>query len=176
MVPEIASDNLRESNGFWDQKKVWVNNVRLRFCKRKDMPETLIIVDELGNLNQEYFKRPHGMEVEEERKWGDAEKLLLVQGIEKYGIGHFREVSDNLLPEWSANDLRVKTIRIIGRQNLQLYKDWKGNSEDIKHEYERNKKIGTELDCWKGGVLVYDDDGKVLKAILDSNDADPPFK
>ncbi|OMJ21017.1 hypothetical protein AYI69_g556 [Smittium culicis] len=66
------------------------------------MPETHIMIDDAGNLNQEYFKRPHGAEFEEaeERKWGDKEKKLLVEGLEQYGIGHFREISDHLLPEW----------------------------------------------------------------------------
>ncbi|PVU90409.1 hypothetical protein BB559_002389 [Furculomyces boomerangus] len=116
------------------------------------------------------------MEEEQERKWGEDEKMKLIKGLELYGIGHFREISENLLPNWSGNDLRVKCMRLIGRQNLQLYKEWKGTADDITHEYERNKAIGMKLDTWKGGVLVYDDDGLVLSAIEESNKLDPPFK
>ena len=66
----------------------------------------------------------------------------------------------------STNDLRVKCIRLIGRQNLQLYRDWKGNADDVNREYEANKEIGLKYKSWKQGVLVYDDAGKVEKALL----------
>lgn len=56
-------------------------------------------------------------------------------------------------------------MRLVGRQNLQEYKDWKGNEEDIKAEYERNKEIGIKCGAWKGGVLVSDDKGLVEKMI-----------
>lgn len=59
----------------------------------------------------------------------------------------------------------MKCIRLIGRQNLQLYRDWKGNAEDIMREYEANKEIGLKYGAWKQGVLVYDDEGNVEKAL-----------
>jgi hypothetical protein len=62
--------------------------------------------------------------------------------------------------------LRVKTIRIIGRQNLQLYKDWKGNADAIAKEYEFNKTVGLKFGTWKQGCLVYDDDGLVEQELL----------
>lgn len=65
----------------------------------------------------------------------------------------------------TPQELRLKTIRLIGRQNLQLYKNWKGSEEDIKREYERNKAIGLKFGCWKNNCLVYDDDGKVLNEL-----------
>ena len=65
----------------------------------------------------------------------------------------------------SAQDLRVKTMRLIGRQNLQLYKDWKGDVDAIKKEYEKNKRIGLKTGMWKAGTLVYDEKEVVLKMI-----------
>ena len=56
-------------------------------------------------------------------------------------------------------------MRLIGRQNLQLYKEWKGDENAIKMEYEKNKDIGLKTGMWKAGTLVYDDDGVVLKMI-----------
>jgi hypothetical protein len=56
-------------------------------------------------------------------------------------------------------------MRMMGRQNLQLYKDWKGNEKDIAREYELNKAIGLKYGAWKGGTLVADDEGLVAKAI-----------
>ncbi|KAJ3295231.1 hypothetical protein HK104_002892 [Borealophlyctis nickersoniae] len=149
------------------EKQQWINAMRLKFCVRKEFEITKNIVHEDGTLNQDYFRPPKGTKLhqEEARRWTDKERNLLIKGIEKHGIGHFREISEELLPDWSGNDLRVRTIRLIGRQNLQLYKDWKGREEDIKAEYERNKEIGMRLGAWKAGVLVYDDDGKVLEAL-----------
>ncbi|KAJ2756555.1 hypothetical protein GGH94_002433 [Coemansia aciculifera] len=167
-APNIASPE------FWCQKQEWVKTMRLRFSRRPEFPDTHGIVDDEGMLNQEYFQPPKDALPQTERKWGDEEKRKLLEGIEKYGIGHFREISDNLLPDWSGNDLRMKTIRVIGRQNLQLYKDWKGDSEAVQREYERNKDIGLQHGTWKGGALVYDDDGHVLKAIEASNRVNPP--
>lgn len=65
------------------------------------------------------------------------------------------------------NELRLKTMRLIGRQNLQEYKFWKGGAEEIAKEYEWNKSIGLKLGCWKSGVLVYDDSGKVADLIAE---------
>ena len=62
-------------------------------------------------------------------------------------------------------------MRLIGRQNLQLYKEWKGDENAIKTEYEKNKDIGLKTGMWKAGTLVYDDNGVVLKMIQEiSND------
>ena len=138
-----------------------------------------------------YFRPPKGAKPEEARKWTDDDKTLLIQGIEKYGIGHFTEISRELLPKWvgifhlninfgltstsvtnqawpvqSGNDLRLKTIRLIGRQNLQLYKGWKGNADEISRQFEKNKEVGLKYGTWKQGCLVYDDDGLVEQELL----------
>jgi hypothetical protein len=54
----------------------------------------------------------------------------------------------------------------MGRQNLQLYKGWTGTEDDVKREFDYNKEIGLRQGCWKGGCLVYDDDGKVLAELM----------
>ncbi|KAJ2158432.1 hypothetical protein GGF46_003783 [Coemansia sp. RSA 552] len=163
-----------ESTEFWSQKQGWIKQMRLQFSRRPEFPETQGIVDDDGVLNQEYFQPPKDARPPPERKWGDDEKRKLLEGIEKYGIGHFREISEGLLPDWSGNDLRMKAIRVMGRQNLQLYKGWRGNAEAVQREYERNKEIGLRLGTWKGGALVYDDGGLVLTAIEESNRQAPP--
>lgn len=163
-----------ESAEFWTQKQEWIKQMRLDFCRRPEFPETHNIINDEGMLNQEYFQPPKDLQPCAERKWGDDEKSKLLQGIEQYGIGHFREMSENLLPDWSGNDLRMKAIRVMGRQNLQLYKGWKGDKVAVQREYERNKEIGLRFGTWKGGALVYDDDGQVLQAIEESNAKCPP--
>ncbi|KAL2917035.1 hypothetical protein HK105_203467 [Polyrhizophydium stewartii] len=130
-----------------------------------------------GTLNQAYFRPPRGARLHSEaaRVWTPRERGLLIQGIQTYGIGFFREISENLLPEWSANDLRVKTMRLIGRQNLQLYKNWRGGEAQIHTEFERNRQIGQRFGTWKNNMLVYDDEGKVLDALLRDQPGQGPF-
>ncbi|KAI8980795.1 hypothetical protein BDB01DRAFT_795601 [Pilobolus umbonatus] len=146
-------------------KQEWVKQFRLKFCVRPEFEITKNMIYEDGTLNQDYFRPPKGHRAEEARKWTDKERALLIEGIEKYGIGHFGEIAKELLTAWSTNDLRVKCIRLIGRQNLQLYRDWRGNEEDIKREYEKNKEIGLKYKAWKQGVLVYDDAGYVEREL-----------
>ncbi|KAG2234717.1 hypothetical protein INT48_004155 [Thamnidium elegans] len=127
------------------KKQEWIKQFRLKFCVREEFEITKNMIYLDGSLNQDYFRPPKGLKKEEARKWTDVERGLLIQGIEKYGIGHFGEMSKEYLPKWSTNDLRVKSIRLIGRQNLQMYRGWKGNEQDIAREYEANKEIGLNL-------------------------------
>ncbi|KAI7862926.1 hypothetical protein BDF14DRAFT_1876446 [Spinellus fusiger] len=159
-VPTSETEKLQE-------KQAWVKNLRLKFCRRPEFEITQNMIHDNGTLNQDYFRPPKGSKREQVRKWTDVERSLLIKGIEEYGIGHFGEISKELLPKWSSNDLRVKCIRLIGRQNLQLYRDWKGNEEALLREYEYNKDLGLRHGAWKQGVLVYDDAGYVEKELMD---------
>ncbi|KAF9436284.1 hypothetical protein BGZ76_004382 [Entomortierella beljakovae] len=149
----------------FDERQQRINELRLKFCIRDEFPITKNMIHADGTLNQDYFRPQKGAKAEVARKWTDKERELLIKGIEKHGIGHFREISEEFLPSWSGNDLRVKSMRLMGRQNLQLYKDWKGNEQDMAREFELNKAIGLKYGAWKAGTLVADDDGMVTKAI-----------
>ncbi|KAJ1965411.1 hypothetical protein IWQ62_002672 [Dispira parvispora] len=165
----LSTDPSSDLASLYKSKKEWVKQMRLQFSIRPEFEITQNIIHSDGTLNQDYFRPPKDAPrpgQEPVRKWTERERALLIEGIGLYGIGHFREISEKLLPAWSVNDLRIKCIRLIGRQNLQLYRDWKGTEEDIQREYQRNKDIGLRFSMWKGSCLVYDDDGHVLKAIL----------
>ncbi|KAG0369497.1 hypothetical protein BC939DRAFT_409283 [Gamsiella multidivaricata] len=149
----------------FDARQQRINELRLKFCVRDEFPITKNMIHPDGTLNQDYFRPPKGAKAEVARKWTEKERELLIKGIGKHGIGHFREIAEEFLPSWSGNDLRVKTMRLMGRQNLQLYKDWKGNEQDMAREFELNKAIGLKYGAWKAGTLVADDDGLVAKAI-----------
>lgn len=43
--------------------------------------------------------------------------------------------------------------------------------EAVEAEYNKNKDLGERIGCWKGGVLVEDDDGSVRKALQDLEEA-----
>jgi hypothetical protein len=63
----------------------------------------------------------------------------------------------------TGNELRVKSMQLMGRQNLSLYKDWKGDEAAVQREFERNKEIGLKTGCWKANMLVSDDNGGVCR-------------
>ena len=50
-----------------------------------------------GAIDQEFF-RPKKVVTLEERRWGDAERDALHRGLEKHGVGKWREIGDELLP------------------------------------------------------------------------------
>ncbi len=50
-----------------------------------------------------------------------------VQGIEKYGIGRWNEISAELLPNYDDQSLRIKATKLMGSQSLARYVGWKGN-------------------------------------------------
>jgi hypothetical protein len=83
-------------------KHEWINQMRLRFCVRDQFPETKKMIHSDGTLNQEYFQPPEGIVLTEPqpRTWTDSERKLLIQGIQEYGIGQFRKISQTLLPAW----------------------------------------------------------------------------
>lgn len=49
------------------------------------------------------------------------------QGIEKYGIGGWNDISAELLPKWDDQAIRVKASRLMGSQSLARYVGWKGS-------------------------------------------------
>lgn len=134
----------------------WICEMRRRFSK----PEML---NEDGSIRQEYFKPDKVLIADKKRKWGNKERELLYKGLEKYGVGNWKDIGDEFLPDWDDQQLRIKSGRMLGTQSLARYVGWKGDRTAVDEEYERNKQIGIELGCWKGGVLVEDEDGSVRK-------------
>lgn len=51
----------------------------------------------------------------------------LSQGLEQFGVGQWREISDTLLPQWDETSLRIKAARLMGSQSLARYVGWKGD-------------------------------------------------
>ena len=50
-----------------------------------------------------------------------------LQGLEKHGVGRWKEVSAELLPRWDDQTLRVKASKLLGSQSLARYVGWKGD-------------------------------------------------
>eukprot|EP01116_Phalansterium_solitarium_P019565 TRINITY_DN5518_c0_g1_i1.p2 TRINITY_DN5518_c0_g1~~TRINITY_DN5518_c0_g1_i1.p2 ORF type:complete len:155 (+),score=45.59 TRINITY_DN5518_c0_g1_i1:103-567(+) len=134
----------------------WARRMRSMFSS-DDM------VDISGNLKLDYFKP---VERAAARKWTERERAQLQAGLVAHGVGQWKDILENFLPEWGAEDLRVQTRRLLGRQQLEPYISARYRPTDvaaIDRERSRNQQIGLGCGCWKGGQLVNDDAGRVDK-------------
>lgn len=154
-MPEIAHDPVVQG------KINWANEMRLQFS-----PKGMCRDD--GGINQDFFKPKRIIiQLTEARRWGEAEKIALLKGIEKHGVGKWREIiSEHAeLGRYDDQFIRLKTARLLGTQSLARHMGWKGDCAAVEAEYEKHKRLGERLGCWKGGVLVENENGDVGKAL-----------
>jgi len=111
-----------------------------------------------GSINQEFF-RPKKVVTLADRKWGDAEREQLYKGLEKYGVGKWRQMADDMLKGWDDNNIRLKAAKLLGCQNLSRYYGRHISRAEVVAELEANKQLGAQTGCWKNGMLVDDDKG-----------------
>jgi hypothetical protein len=128
------------------QRKEWAARLR----KILSPPGML---NEDCTIKQDFFK-PKKVVIQQDRRWGVAEKAKLLEGLEKYGVGDWKTMTSKLLPKWDENTLRLKTCRLIGIQNLQTYKGWKPTEDQIEEEFNKNKTKALANGEWKAGMLV----------------------
>ena len=50
-----------------------------------------------------------------------------MKALEKHGVGNWRDISEQYLPKWDDQAIRIKASRLIGSQSLARYVGWKGN-------------------------------------------------
>eukprot|EP00002_Diphylleia_rotans_P037652 TRINITY_DN8437_c0_g1_i2.p1 TRINITY_DN8437_c0_g1~~TRINITY_DN8437_c0_g1_i2.p1 ORF type:complete len:351 (+),score=82.58 TRINITY_DN8437_c0_g1_i2:55-1107(+) len=139
----------------------WCCQMRLLFSPKE-------MVDSIGRINQEYF-RPvivSSNGPSKARRFGPEEKSGLIAGLEKYGVGNWKDIQQEFLKDWSEFEIRLRTARALGTQSIASYIGWKGSAEAIEAEYLKNRDIGLRLGRWKGGVLVRDEFG-VVDQIMD---------
>lgn len=145
------------------EKIAWGNSMRRQFS-----PQGVSLED--GSINQDFFKPKRIIiQLTEAKRWGESEKLALLQGIEKHGVGKWREIIQDHaeLSRYDDQFIRLKTARLLGTQSLARHMGWKGDAAAVQQEYEFHKRLGEELGCWKGGVLVENDQGSVAQALAD---------
>jgi len=139
------------------QKTEWAARLR-QILSPPDM------LNEDGTIKQDYFK-PKKVVIQTDRRWGDAEKEKLLEGLEKFGVGGWKDIVAKLLPKWDDNTVRIKTCRVVGSQNLKRYMGWKPTREEVAKEFAKNRALGEKLSCWKAGMLVDNDQGDVAAAL-----------
>ena len=71
-----------------------------------------------------------------------------VQGIELYGVGKWREIS-NHLPDWNDNELRSRTAKLLGSQSLAPYIGWRGRKYAFHPSVQAHsmRALGHECYC-----------------------------
>ena len=52
---------------------------------------------------------------------------VCLQGIEKHGVGQWRDIGAEFLPRWDDTTLRLKAARLLGSQSLARYMRWRGD-------------------------------------------------
>jgi hypothetical protein len=90
-----------------------------------------------------------------------------MQGLEKHGVGRWREIiqEHQELKRYDEQYIRIKVARLLGIQSLARHMGWKGDRAAVEREHAKHRQLGEELGCWKGGMLVEDDSGSVSKAL-----------
>ncbi|GAX81856.1 hypothetical protein CEUSTIGMA_g9284.t1 [Chlamydomonas eustigma] len=136
-----------------EERQAWASQMREKFS-----PKGMVNMD--GTINQEFFRPKHVLLVKEKR-WGIDETDLLYKGIERFGVGKCQEISMHLLPEWSDQQIRARTSKLMGSQSLARYSNWIGDKQAVQQEHERNKRLAEKLGCWKNGMLVENSEGSV---------------
>lgn len=61
-----------------------------------------------------------------------AATLVRLQGIEKHGVGQWRDIGAEFLPRWDDTTLRLKAARLLGSQSLARYMRWRGDRCNIR--------------------------------------------
>ena len=134
-------------NQFMPRDEKWVKHMRTKLCP----PE---MVDQDGNFEEVYFKP----RMRNNMEWTEKEEKLLIEGVVEFGVGQWMQIRRSKLREWDEVEIRLKCARLMGRQDLSSYQDWKGDASDMEKERELNKtKAENGEGLFIAGCLVEED-------------------
>lgn len=101
-------------------------------------------------------------------QWGAKEKEEFYDGLTKFGVGSWKAMKDHY-NSLAPHDLRLKLMRLIGRQDLGEYFGLRLTEADVAAQFERNQKIGREhKHLWKNGMIVKDEQGTAERLIKET--------
>ncbi len=78
----------------------------------------------------------------------------MLQGLEKYGVGKWREISEEFLPKWDDQSLRIKSARLLGSQSLARYVGWKG-AQDVWDPAGGEREDAKSATCGDGFTISF---------------------
>ncbi|KAF8061984.1 hypothetical protein HT031_004244 [Scenedesmus sp. PABB004] len=142
---------------------------RARRLRRLFSPPAMLSPD--GGIDQEFF-RPRAVVTLAERKWGEPERAALLAGLERHGVGRWRDIGEALLPGWDDQAIRIKAAKALGCQNLSRYHGRRLTAAEVDAELEANRALGAATGCWKHGMLVDDDRGTLRQHFAAAAGAD----
>ncbi|EFN55627.1 hypothetical protein CHLNCDRAFT_133791 [Chlorella variabilis] len=137
----------------------WVKQMRSAFS-----PEGMCKAD--GEVDQDFFKPKNIIiRLKDDEKWGAAQKEALYKGLERYGVGKWREMINSFpeLSRYKDTDVRVHAGRLLGAQSLARHVGWKGDRAAVDAQRELHLRIAGATSCLKNGVLVENDEGSVAR-------------
>ncbi|OMJ75903.1 hypothetical protein SteCoe_24843 [Stentor coeruleus] len=114
--------------------------IRLKLCSPP-------IIDQQGNINHAYFADIPGAH------WSENDEDLLIQGIERYGVGNYDQISKHLLPNKDIIEIRLRTCMLLGAHNIDEFKGLKDSNKiaDIK---TKNLNAGKKTGKLKYGIYL----------------------
>jgi hypothetical protein len=137
MAASLAED-------FFPRDETWVKHMRTQLCP----PE---MVDQDGNFEEIYFKP----RLRNNMLWTEKEEQGLIEGVQEFGVGHWMQIRRSKLREWDEVEIRLKCARLMGRQDLSSYQDWKGDAAQMAQERANNKAKADAGDgVWICGFLT----------------------
>lgn len=142
------------------ERLAWVRQMRAAFS-----PEGMCLPN--GEIDQDFFKpRNIIIRLKEEEKWGPAQREALYKGLERFGVGKWREIIQAFpaeLGRYKDTDVRVHAGRLLGAQSLARHVGWKGDRAAVDAQRALHLRIAEATRCLKNGVLVENDEGAVAR-------------
>ena len=132
-------------------REAYLLEMRKRFCP----PEMLI--SETAELNMEYFRPPKPKKV-----LSLDEEELVAEGLERFGFGEWEKIRLEYFPEADVNEIRVKAMELVGKQNMVEYVGKKLTRAELESERVKNIQIGKETKSLVWTRVVADDRFGVL--------------
>ena len=134
-----------------EQRKKYLLEMRKRFCPSE------MLEGDTGMLREEYFRPPKPKKIISE-----AEEELIVKSLETHGFGAWEEIAKEHFPDVDRNELRIKCMELVGKQDLSEYMGRKMTKEELDAEREKNLIEGKEKKLLVWGKVMADEKHGVL--------------
>ena len=85
-----------------------------------------------GELNHKYFLQKIG------KYWSDEKTESLYKGIEKYGVGNWKDIQTHFLPGWGFTYIELHTKLLFHTSNIAPYIGSKYSQKEIEEIASNN--------------------------------------
>ncbi|KAI7846094.1 hypothetical protein COHA_000355 [Chlorella ohadii] len=165
-APPAPQEQQEQGDAALQERIAWAARMRQQFS-----PEGMCRPD--GSIDQDFFKPKHIIiRLRDEEKWGPAQREALYKGLERFGVGKWREMIQAYpeLARYKDTDVRVHAGRLLGTQSLARHVGWKGDKAAVDAQRALHLKVAEATRCLKNGVLVENDEGSVARYLQEHPD------